>query len=105
VLLVVLEVGNRGSNPGAIAFWHADRGSRGAGVLVVGTSDETGSTSLGAKDVYVDPLAAMASMTFDPSHAIGFWLRSGYSLVDITPTPRVEWTREGVDQALFVGLG
>ena len=27
----------------------------------------------------------MASMTFDPSHAVGFWLRMGYSLVGITP--------------------
>lgn len=24
-------------------------------------------------------------MTFHPSHAVGFWLRMGYSLVGITP--------------------
>lgn len=59
--------------------------SRGAGVLIVGTSDETGATSLGERDLYLDPIEAMASMTFDPSHAVGFWLHMGYSLVGITP--------------------
>jgi aminoglycoside 6'-N-acetyltransferase I len=59
--------------------------SRGAGVLIVGTSDETGATNLSGKDLYLDPIGAMASMTFDPSHAVSFWLRMGYSLVGITP--------------------
>ena len=59
--------------------------SRGAGVLIVGTADETRATSLSGMDLYIDPMGAMASMTFDQSHPVGFWLRMGYALVGITP--------------------
>jgi aminoglycoside 6'-N-acetyltransferase I len=59
--------------------------SRGAGVLIVGTADETGATSLGGVDLYRDPIGALANMTAAPSHPVGFWLRMGYSLVGVTP--------------------
>jgi aminoglycoside 6'-N-acetyltransferase I len=59
--------------------------ARGAGVLVVGTADETGATSLGGVDLYRDPIAALANMTAAASHPVGFWLRMGYALVGVTP--------------------
>ncbi len=59
--------------------------SKGAGVLTVGTADETGATSLGSIDLYADPIGALAGMTAEPSHPVGFWQRMGYSLVGVTP--------------------
>jgi len=84
---LVVDVRHHREGHGAriLADIEAVAASRGAGVLIVGTSDETGGTSLGGRDLYADPIGAMASMTFDPSHAVGFWLRMGYALVGITP--------------------
>ncbi|MCB9750906.1 MAG: GNAT family N-acetyltransferase [Myxococcales bacterium] len=75
----------RGYGARVLAELEARAAARGAGVLIVGTSDETGATSLSGRDLYADPVAAMASMTFEPSHAVGFWLRMGYALVGVTP--------------------
>ena len=84
-LVVDVKHHRKGHGARLLADIEALAASRGAGVLIVGTSDETGATSLGGRDLYADPIGAMLSMTFDPSHAVGFWLHMGYSLVGITP--------------------
>lgn len=58
---------------------------RGAGVLIVGTSDEVGATSLYGRDLYDDPLGALMNMRVRPSHAVRFWQRIGYQIVGVTP--------------------
>jgi aminoglycoside 6'-N-acetyltransferase I len=84
---LVVDVAHHRHGHGArlLADLEARAADRGAGVLIVGTSDETEATSLGGIDLYRDPIGAMASLTFADSHAVGFWLRMGYSLVGITP--------------------
>lgn len=59
--------------------------SSGAGVMFVGTSDETGSTNVSGRDLFDDPAAAIAELDFEPGHALGFWLRMGYRVTGLIP--------------------
>lgn len=57
----------------------------GATGIWAGTGDETGATSLSGKDIYADPLAAMADLTAEPGHPIHFWQKIGFTLVGVLP--------------------
>ena len=59
--------------------------ARGAGVIIVGTADETKATSLSNDDLWDDPIKALAEMKVKAGHPVGFWLHIGYSLVGVTP--------------------
>jgi aminoglycoside 6'-N-acetyltransferase I len=84
-LLVAPAHHGRGIGSALVADIERIVASRGAGVLVVGTSDETNATSLGGVDLYRDPIAALANLTAAPEHAVGFWRRIGFALVGVTP--------------------
>jgi aminoglycoside 6'-N-acetyltransferase I len=84
-LLVRVTQHRRGYGARLLADIELLAAARGAGVLIVGTADETGATSLGGVDLYLDPIGALANLTADPSHPVGFWLHMGYSLVGVTP--------------------
>ena len=84
-LVVAVEQHGRGHGARLVADIETIAASRGAGVLVVGTSDETGATSLGGKDLYADPIGALANLRADASHPVGFWLHMGYSLTGVVP--------------------
>lgn len=40
---------------------------------------------LSRRDLYADPIGALATMTAERTHPVGFWLRMGYSLVGMIP--------------------
>lgn len=84
-LLVGPDHHRRGFGAQLVADVEQTAASRGAAVSFVSTSDEVGSTSLGGVDLYEDPLGALANISIDPSHAMGFWLRQGYALVGMIP--------------------
>ena len=84
-LLVHVEHHRMGHGARLLADIESLAASRGAGVLFVSTSDEIGATSLAGRDLYRDPLGALANIRIDPSHALGFWLHMGYTLVGVLP--------------------
>jgi aminoglycoside 6'-N-acetyltransferase I len=59
--------------------------AEGGGVIIVGTSDEVGGTSVSGRDLYADLPGALATFSAASSHPAGFWLRMGYTLVGLTP--------------------
>lgn len=61
--------------------------ARAAGAVSVwaGTSDETGSTSFSALDLYANPAAAFGPWTAHPEYPVNFWFKTGFSLVGVLP--------------------
>ena len=60
----------------------------GALTMELSTSDATRATTLGGKDLFADPLGALARLeVLDPSrgHAFRFWQKVGYSVVGVLP--------------------
>jgi GNAT superfamily N-acetyltransferase len=51
----------------------------------VGPDDDLGVTSLAGVDVYPAPLDRLRELVFPGSHAIGFYLRVGYTLCGVVP--------------------
>lgn len=98
-LVVDVRHQRRGCGTQLVADAEAVAAAHGCGVMFVSTSDETGSTSLSGRDLYQDPLGAMARITFAPGHAVGFWLRTGYTLTGIIPDaegpgcPSIQFTK------------
>lgn len=75
----------RGVGARLVAEVEAVARDSGAGVMFVGTSDETGSTSVSGRDLFADPAAAIATLDFERGHAVGFWLRMGYRVTGLIP--------------------
>ncbi|MCB9701610.1 MAG: GNAT family N-acetyltransferase [Myxococcales bacterium] len=77
----------QGQGIGARLVGEAERliAAEGAGVIIVGTSDEVRGTSASGRDLYADLAGALATFTASPSHPAGFWLKMGYTLVGFTP--------------------
>lgn len=84
-LLVSPQQQRRGIGAKLVADIEAQTKARGAGVLFVSTSDEVNATSLGGRDVYPNPLAALVNIEITPGHAAGFWLRQGYAIAGMIP--------------------
>lgn len=84
---LVVDEGVRGRGYGRTLVAAAETlaAERGALTLMLGTSDETGSTSLANMDLFVDPLRALQELKASPSHPVGFWLSVGYSVVGVVP--------------------
>jgi len=59
--------------------------ARGGLTMVLSTSDETGSTSLSNRDLFVDPLGALGTISFAEWHPLGFWQAVGYTVVGVVP--------------------
>ncbi len=84
-LLVAVPFQGRGVGGALVRAVEDHVRSQGGGVIVVGTSDSVGATNLFKTDLFSDPLGALASMTVQPGHAIGFWQHAGYAVVGVTP--------------------
>ena len=59
--------------------------ARGGLTMVLGTSDETASTSLSNRDLSVDPLGALSSLSVTGWHPLRFWQAVGYTVVGVVP--------------------
>ena len=59
--------------------------ARGALTLWLGTDDEAGSTSLGATDLYPDPLAHLARIRNLQGHVYAFYEKVGFTIVGVMP--------------------
>lgn len=57
----------------------------GALTMLVGTSDESGRTTLSGQDLYREPLMALSSLQCTATHPVRFWQRVGYSVVGVVP--------------------
>ena len=84
-LLVAVDHHGKGVGAALVQAVEQHVRSRNGGVIVLSTSDEIGATSLFGVDLYNEPLRALSGMTYQPGHAVGFWLRMGYTLVGVTP--------------------
>jgi len=84
---IAVAAGSRGRGCGRRLVEHVERLASDAKIqtLFVGTSDMTGGTSLSGIDLYADPMGAMANVTVERPHPLGFWLRLGYTLVGVLP--------------------
>ena len=58
---------------------------QGALTLSLGTSDEVGLTSLAARDLFEEPLAALQEIEAAREHPLGFWLAVGFTVVGVFP--------------------
>jgi len=59
--------------------------SAGALTMALSTSDTVGATSLSGADLYDDTFARLASIELRQPHALGFWRRVGYRVIDVLP--------------------
>ena len=84
-LLVHVEHHRRGFGKLVVRDLEAHASRKGAGVLFVSTSDETDSTSLGGRDLFIDPIGALATIEHRRSAALQFWTRMGYEIVGLIP--------------------
>ncbi|MEP6866172.1 MAG: GNAT family N-acetyltransferase [Deltaproteobacteria bacterium] len=57
----------------------------GALTMLLGTSDTSNATSLSNVDLYDHTGTRLEAMTENAPHAVGFWRRAGYSIVDVLP--------------------
>ena len=84
---MVVDEGMRGRGHGRALVEDVVRlaEDRGALTLVLGTSDEVGLTSLAARDLFEEPLAALAEIEAEREHPLGFWLAVGFKVVGVLP--------------------
>lgn len=84
---LVVSLESQGRGYGRMLVVEVERLAHHYGVLglVVGTSDETGATSLSKLDLYADPLKAMSMLTGSEQHPVTFWMKVGFKVVGIVP--------------------
>ena len=78
----------RGAGRRLVAELEAVAARAGALVMALSTSDALGATTPAGRDLYADPLGALARLDVrEPGarHAIGFWRAVGYSVVGVLP--------------------
>lgn len=59
--------------------------ARGGQVMMLGSDDENGMTSLAGQDLFPDPLAALAAIEDRTGHPFVFYRKMGYSLIGVVP--------------------
>ena len=66
---------------------HVEKLARSSGALTLfaGTSDEVGTTNLFGKDIYSDPVGAIANIKATARNPFEFWLRAGFKVVGLMP--------------------
>lgn len=58
---------------------------KGYSSIMLGSDDEAGRTSLAGMDLYPDPIEKLRAMTLPGEHAVGFYLKVGYSIAGVIP--------------------
>lgn len=84
---IAVRTADQGKGYGRLLVEQVERlaQSRGVLTLFVGTSDETGATSLYGVNLYENPLSALATLSCRKSHTCEFWLRVGFRIVGVMP--------------------
>jgi aminoglycoside 6'-N-acetyltransferase I len=84
---LVVDLEFHGLGIGTRLVQEMERRTRALGgvTLWVATDDETGGTSLFGKDLYPNPLTALASVGSNGDHPLGFYLRIGFAVVGVMP--------------------
>ena len=84
---LVVAVAEQGKGYGRALVKEIERLAQQKGVLglSVGTSDETGATTLYGVDLYQNPLAALAHLQSHQPHPYEFWIKMGFTVVGVVP--------------------
>ena len=75
----------RGVGTALVDALEAEVAARGAGIIFVGSDDETGLTTVSGIDLYPDPLDHLARIQDVAGHPYRFYQRCGFVLVGILP--------------------
>ncbi len=84
---LVVSVAEQGQGYGRALVMEIERLAQQKGVLglSVGTSDETGATTLYGVDLYQNPLAALSHIQSHQAHPYEFWIKIGFTVVGVMP--------------------
>jgi aminoglycoside 6'-N-acetyltransferase I len=84
---LVVRSDSQGSGVGRALVEDLEEHARQAGVWTIwlGSDDEDGRTSLGNRDLYPEPLAALAEIENLGNHPYSFYLELGYKVVGVLP--------------------
>ena len=84
---LVVAVAEQGKGYGRALVKEIERLAQQKGVLglLVGTSDETGATTLYGVDLYQNPLVALSNLQSHQTHPYEFWLKMGFTVAGVTP--------------------
>ena len=84
---LVVAIAEQGKGYGRELVLEVERLAQQAGALglSVGTSDETGATTLYGVDLYQQPLEALLNIRSKHRHAYEFWQKMGFVIVGVTP--------------------
>lgn len=78
----------RGAGRALVAALEAVAARAGALAIELSTSDATGATTLAGRDLWADPLGALAGLQVRAPggrHAVAFWRALGYAVVGVLP--------------------
>lgn len=59
--------------------------ARGGGLVMLGSDDENGMTSLAGQDLFPDPLQKLAAIQAVKAHPFVFYQKMGYALIGVVP--------------------
>lgn len=84
-LVVAPDRRGRGAGRALVAALEARAAAAGASTLFVGSDDEKSATTIGSRDLYPDPLAALAELKDLKDHPLSFYLKAGFTVTGVLP--------------------
>lgn len=84
-LMVKPEAQGHGVGRALVADLEAQVAGRGGSVVMLGSDDATGLTSLAGVDLFEDPLGALMAISNIRQHPYEFYQKCGYKLVGVIP--------------------
>lgn len=84
-LAVAPPMQGQGIGKSLIVDFEAQVRARGGGLIMLGSDDENGMTSLAGEDLFPDPLQKLAGIQAVKPHPFVFYQKMGYALIGVVP--------------------
>jgi aminoglycoside 6'-N-acetyltransferase I len=84
-MVVRRDCRRRGIGRALVADFEARVRERGGSTIFLGTDDENGRTNIGGRELYPDPLQAVATVASTAGHPVEFYRKVGFVVVGVLP--------------------